>query len=33
MKTILWAMRHPINALCWYVFGEPYSAVRDRFWG
>jgi hypothetical protein len=27
LKNIAWAIRHPLNALCWIRHGQPYSAV------
>jgi len=27
IKNVLWAIRHPVYAACWVIFGKPYSAV------
>lgn len=27
LKTIGWTIRHPLNALCWFRHGKPYSSV------
>jgi hypothetical protein len=33
MKNIAWAIRHPLYALSWLLFKEPYSAVKQRILG